>query len=80
MTIITQNPPDGLDPDLKEYLTRMFFQITIESEKNTTLPQRGIKPDRPVVGKLYYFSRAIDTDITSEGYWGYTSSGWVKLG
>jgi len=37
-------------------------------------------PERPSNGRIYYFDNAIAPNITSEGYWGYTSSGWVKLG
>lgn len=73
-------PPTSLASDLRAYLVRQFTRMETaiinrdKPEKFTSLPAK------PIVGKIYYFSNVVGVTITQEGYWGYTSLGWVLLG
>ena len=80
-TIPHEPPPITADIELQDYLNRMISYISIAVEQNNQLPKLSVLPDKPSTGKIYFFTRAIpSTPITSEGYWGYTSAGYVKLG
>ena len=74
-----EQAPRELPVLVKAFLDRQFITVqnlinaVIELDNLTTIPAK------PKKGKLYYFSNATGA-ITSEGYWGYTSAGWVKLG
>ena len=61
----------------RDYLIRVLTQLN--NKDYTLVDKRTSVPDRPVEGKIYYFSNSVGA-ITSIGYWGYTSAGWVKLG
>ncbi len=80
--LTSEQPPDSLPEEVREYLTRIYTQIDIELSKTAALQVRTDFTGRPVVGKTYYFSNAAPSEplITGEGFWGYTSAGWVLLG
>jgi len=78
-------PPDSLPQDAREYLNRVFGLIDVELKNSDILPRRTDMLPRPHIGKLYFFNNAIpnpvdtETVVDSEGYYGFTSTGWVKL-
>lgn len=73
--------PDGVESKLSEYLQRMFHFAKLSDDTATQLVRLTAVPNKPITGKLYYFSSAVaTTPITAEGYWGYKSTGWVQLG
>lgn len=77
-----EQPHESFTEGQKEWLTRLFRQIDIELNKHDVLQRRTDLLDKPLIGKLYYFDNAAPSEptITGEGYWGYTSAGWVQLG
>ena len=75
-----EQPPEGTDDKLKEYLSRMFINVDLALSNRDQLKKCSVLPDKPSIGKVYYFTQVIGATITAEGYWGYTSSGWVQLG
>ena len=77
-----EQPHESFNDDQKEWLTRLFRQIDIELNKSDQLTRRTDFNDKPKIGKLYYFDNAAPSEplITGEGYWGYTSAGWVQIG
>lgn len=81
MSLITdERPPEGTDPHLSEYLSRMFRDARLSDDQSAQIPKMTMLPDNLSVGKIYYFENAISgTDIDAAGYWGYTSEGWERL-
>ena len=73
-----EQPPFDMKDTHKEYLVRQFNDLN--SIDHQQMDVMSALPTRTSKGRLYYFDRAIAPNITSEGYWGYTSAGWVKLG
>lgn len=76
-----EQPPNNTDIYLKEYLTRVLSELETDIANNGKLTKRGVIPEKYIVGKMYYFTQAIAEEaiIDSEGFYGYTSTGWVKL-
>ena len=80
-SFIIEQPPFGTEEALAEYLSRMMTLINIALGQNAQLIKYSVLPQKPSVGKLYFFTQAIPTTaITQEGFWGYTSAGYVLLG
>lgn len=78
-SINIEPPPDGIDPELSSYLERIVISINIALSQSNQLPKISELPKNPSVGKIYYFTREIPGVIISEGFWGFTSLGWVQL-
>ncbi len=80
--LTSEQPPDSLSDDVKEYLTRIYTQINIELSNTSALQRRTDFTTRPVIGKIYYFDNAPPSEplITAEGLWLYKSTGWVQIG
>lgn len=80
-SFLQEIPPRETEEELAEYLSRMFNHVNIAVGQNAQLIKYSVLPIKPSVGKVYFFTQAIPTtSITQEGYWGYTSSGYVLLG
>jgi hypothetical protein len=79
--ITDEQPPSSLEPEVREYLYRLFGEVSIALSSTDTLTKRRVKPERPETGRIYYFSNAIAGDpvIDEEGFYGYTSTNYVKL-
>ncbi|RLB98767.1 MAG: hypothetical protein DRH90_21430 [Deltaproteobacteria bacterium] len=71
-----EQPPENTDIGLSGYLVRMFKLIDREITFGGKLPVRTLLAPKPIVGKLYYYDRAIDTDITQEGLYIYKTTGY----
>jgi len=69
-----EQPPEGTEPGLSAYLVRTMKPL----ENKTFLAPEAIIPVKPQNGKIYYFDKIIDPDITTAGFWGY-HEGWVHL-
>ncbi len=82
MPIRDEQPPYGTDEKLVEYLARQFRAAKREDENSKQHTVRTIRPNKLTVGRTYYFGGAIaaDPDITGEGLYIYTSTGFVFLG
>jgi len=74
-----EQPPSDIQQNLRSYLQRLSQIVDLILQSRDTPIKYTALPARPLVGRVYYFSNA-DGAVTSEGYWGYTSAGWVKLG
>lgn len=73
-----EQPPKNTDPRLAEYLTRQLEQLTLRDV--SILQVRNVLPQRPVVGKLYYFLVTAGPPITAEGLWLYKTTGYTFIG
>ena len=75
-----ESPPISIDIVLRAFLQRLVLEvenITVNKDK----PKKYTSlPAKPETGRIYYFSNIVGATITQEGYWGYTSIGWVLLG
>jgi len=78
MPITEEQPPESTAYELSEYLLRMFRQAKSEDSNSSLMPIYQNLPAKPEKGKIYYFDRIINPEITSIGYWGFTTL-WVKL-
>jgi hypothetical protein len=79
-----ENPPEGTDPLLAEFLQRRFISIEVAlDDASHSFPPRKQMPYKPQVGQIYYFNNPADhnydPEITSEGWWGLKSTGWVLI-
>jgi hypothetical protein len=74
------NPPSSLSPELRKYLNYMSDQVNKLDNKLGEIPRITDIPDKPIIGKLYYFLNAVSPTITDEGVWVYKSTGWVYVG
>ena len=83
MSISLEQAPDGTNDELKSYLERMFLSVNQEIDKSHKFPERRTMPYKPQIGDVRYFGNpadhSYDADITIEGFWGYTNSGWEIL-
>ena len=75
-----EQPPVDVDQKLSAYLQRMDQRIDAIRRSRDIPVKFTDTPDKPIIGKIYYFSNTVGATITQEGYWGYTSAGWVLLG
>jgi len=79
--IPVEQPPTEFSDIQREYLNRMVLNINLAFASVYKLPILYTLEEKPLIGKVYYYGAAIATTaITSEGFWGYTSGGWSKLG
>lgn len=83
MSINKEQPPVETAKSLAEYLQRKFVDINVELQQPSKFPERKETPYKPQIGDVHYFgnpaTHSYDAEITSEGFWGHTSTGWVKL-
>ena len=79
-TLPTINPPADISSELRRYLLKMFEEVNSSIYSADEIEPRTRMPERPVIGKIYFFKNVIGTIITEEGWWGYKSTGWVQLG
>jgi hypothetical protein len=71
--------PKSTSLDLASYLQRQFNRLDLAIQ-NVAIQKLNTMPEKPVVGKIYYFNVVIAPTITSEGMWTYKSTGWSYLG
>lgn len=74
-----EQPPFTTSPELKEYLVRQLTSVNYKADDLGNLSILTALPNKPHVGKIYYFANAILPSITYEGAWVYTSYGWTSL-
>jgi hypothetical protein len=77
---MAEQPPNGTSPELAEYLCRQLDTIQRALSIQQKPPLLSLVPLKPIVGRSYYFTMALDLNITAEGLWLYKSTGWVQLG
>lgn len=69
---------------VQSFLQDQFLALSIELNKSKEHIQVKVMPTKPKIGKVYYFgnpvSNTYDVAITSEGWWGYKTTGWSQLG
>jgi hypothetical protein len=80
ITVPSEQPPDSVSPELTEYLARLIDRINASLSTVNYLPATIKTVAKPRTGQIVYASQALDVNVNSEGFWGYTSTGWVKLG
>jgi len=68
------------EPELAGFLNREYGKVALSLNTVQELKIETILPTRPTVGKIYFFEHAINGVIDEEGYYGYKSTGYVKLG
>ena len=70
-----EQPPIDTEEKLAAYLLRMFDLVDTVLGNIGKLPVRKILAPKPVICKLYYYSRAINgSDITAEGLYIYKAN------
>jgi hypothetical protein len=72
-----EQPPSSTDKELAAYLVRQLTALQSKLDSGIIVPKYTALPDRPIIGKLYYFSNTIGATITSIGVWVYKSTGWT---
>ena len=77
---MAEQPPSSTAPELAEYLSRQLDTIQRVLSMQQKPPLLSAVPLKPMVGKSYYFTTALNLEITAEGLWLYKSTGWVQLG
>jgi hypothetical protein len=78
--IVIEQAPEGTDQALAEWLERQLITINNAFGVAGFYEPQYVIPNKPRAGQIYYFPQAIaTTPITSEGFWGYLSTGWQKL-
>jgi hypothetical protein len=84
MGLSNEQPPEDTTAALKEYLGRRFTEVSIKLDAPGKFHPRHEPVYKPQIGDLHFFNdpanHSYDAQITSEGFWGYQSTGWVKLG
>ena len=80
-SILVEQPPLNTDEQLAEYLSRVFNSVNTATQNSSKIDIIYVQPDKPQVGRLYYFGDAIagDPDITQEGLYIYKSTGWTFI-
>jgi hypothetical protein len=73
-------PAELFEPDQNAYLDRQLHSINnVLLRTNYYTPIYNI-PNKPRIGMVFYFGEAlVDTDITGEGLWVFTSQGWKPI-
>lgn len=83
MSLSQEQPPIKLDDELGDFLSRRFIEVGNELDKPSKFKERKEMPYKPQTGDVHYFgnpaSHSYDAAITTEGFWGLTSTGWVKF-
>jgi len=77
--ISIEQPPEGTDPALTEYLTRQAEQVSSVFTGADIFVQRHTMPLKYAEGTVINFGSAIDPDITEPGLWLYTNDAWVQI-
>ena len=77
--ISIEQPPEGTDPALTEYLTRQAEQVSAVFTGADVFVQRHTMPLKYTEGTVINFGSAIDPDITEPGLWLYTNYAWVQI-
>ena len=77
--ISIEQPPEGTDPALTEYLTRQAEQVSSVFTGADIFVQRHTMPLKYAEGTVINFGSAIDPDITEPGLWLYTNEEWVQI-
>jgi hypothetical protein len=84
MNLSQERPPENIDEDLGEFLVRRFIDVGTALDQAPVFPPRKQMPYKPQLGHVHYFGdptiHDYDAAITSEGFWGLTSEGWVPIG
>lgn len=84
MSLSQEHPPDGIEEELREFLSRRFVDVATQLALAPSCPPRKQMPYKPQVGAIHYFNDPANHDydpaITGEGFWGLTSAGWVLFG
>lgn len=75
-----EQAPNQEAPILTRWLMRLVYDINDSIRTHNRFEPYATLPEKYQAGEVYYFSQAVLPDITAEGYWGYTSGGWVQLG
>lgn len=79
-TVSTEQPPKGIDDDLKEWLTRLVINLNNKLRNVDDYEVLYAVPDKVFIGMTRYFGAAIATTaITAEGLWIYKSTGWAQI-
>jgi len=68
------------DLELQSFLNREYGKVALTLSTVQELKIESIPPLRPTIGKIYFFKHAVDDVIDEEGYYGFTSNGYIKLG
>lgn len=55
MSLSQEEPPEGLEPELKEYLSRRFLDIAVLLDAASKFPERKQMPYKPQFGDEHYF-------------------------
>lgn len=83
MSIGKEQSPFGTPKPLSEYLQRKFINVDVQLQQPSKFTERKEMPYKAQIGDIHYFgnpaTHSYDAAITSEGFWGHTSTGWVKL-
>ena len=78
MSLSQEEPPEGIDPELKEYLSRRFIDIDNLFSRASKFPERKQMPYKPQIGDIHYFGDPADHDyddiIIQKGWWGFTAT------
>ena len=82
-SISQEQPPQDIDDSLRSYLSRRFISIGNALNRTHEFVERKQPPPKPQTGDIYYFGDPLthnyDPAITSEGWWGMKSTGWVLI-
>ena len=83
MSISQEDVPESVDEELREFLARRFIDIAVALDKPSRYVERKEMPYKPQQGSIFYFGNPgthnYDPAITSEGWWGLKSTGWVLI-
>ncbi len=75
MSLSQEEPPESIDQELKEYLSRRFIDIDNLLSRASKYPERKRMPYKPQFGDIHYFgdptAHDYDPIILSEGWYGF---------
>lgn len=74
-----EQPPVSLPLDAREWLTRFIVNINSCIDQIHDMDQLTALPKNPQPGMVRYFKAVITPEISSVGFWGYSSGIWTKL-
>jgi len=78
--VSAEQPPESVDPELIEWLTRRMIEMNIAFAQVEDYDVLYQLPEKYNVGTIRYFGAAIPTTaITAEGLWCYKSTGWTQV-
>lgn len=77
--IYVENPPASVDPTVSDYLIRQFTEVNEGLRSGQLFVPRYREPEKVKVGQVIYFAQPVPPDITAEGLWVYTSTGWLAV-